>query len=1292
MKHLRRLFWTLAALLALAALGAAGLWLGAGTEGSLALALRQAARHLPAGQTLESAEVSGSLRGGGRIGLLRWQQGGLVVEARQIEFGWQPEALFHGGLHLDRLHVAQLSVDDQRPPTGPATPPQSLALPLRVELSFLVERLHWTGPPALEAGALSGHYRYDGTRHALALDSLQVAAGRYSAQASLLARAPLTLGLQLQGQVDAPLPGGARPLPLAAWASLRGDLAGTAAQLALQARLEPARATGPQATQPMRASVTASLGPWAAQPVLQADAAFSGVDLAALWPGAPRTLLDGSVAVQPLGAPADGRWQAQGRLANRLAGPWDLQRLPLSSLQARLGLHHGSQGGQSPLDLDIESLQAGIGGGQLQAQGQWQQAGPAGAAGARSGWQGGVQLQGINPAALHSRLAAAAVDGRLSARAVRQAIEFDAQLHPAGRQPRASGLQGLRLKTASAQGRWAAGTLSLQALQVQTDDARLQGQLDFQPATRAARGSLSLTLPGAQAQMQGSLGPRDGAGELALRITDAARSARWLALLPGAPAPLAQAAWQGSGELTGRWQGGWEALQPGGKGHDELNLQASLGVPLLEMRPAGQGPESALRLRDLRADLAGPLRALDLGLSAALETGTRQLRLQAQGGAGRGAGGGWQARIGTLALQAQDSLRPGTWTLQLSQPLSLDWRPAPGGDTLQAGAGEARLSGPAPGSALLTWQPVRWVRGGGGTGRPAQFSSQGRLQGLPLGWLEVLGNTQLANLGLSGNLVFDGDWDLRLADTLALRASLARRSGDISVQADDDATAGASAAQRINAGVREARLTLSGDGDSLRAALRWDSERAGQVQAELSTRLARSGDAWDWPADAPLAGTLRAQLPRVGVWSVLAPPGWRMRGTLDASATLAGTRRAPQWNGSLQADDLALRSVVEGIELRDGRLRATLGGQRLDIDEFSLRGAGGSGSGGTLGLTGYAAWTPGASGLAALRMELAAQAQGLRVSARADRRLAVSGKLQARLNRAQLELRGALKADQALFILPDETTPSLGADVVVTTASASGSATAAPVAASAVRVVPDVSVTLDLGPDFRLQGRGITTRLAGTLSMRSAAGTATAPRLSGELRAVNGSYKAYGQQLDIEQGVLRFSDPYDNPALDILAIRPNLSQRVGVQISGTALAPRVRLYSDPPLTDSETLAWLVLGRAAANGEAEAAVLQQAALALLGGNGKGLSGGIAEALGLDELSFRGSASNADGSTSGAAVTLGKRLSRNFYVAYERSLAGTLGTFYIFYDLSRRFTLRAQAGEQSAVDLIFTLRYD
>ena len=230
-----------------------------------------------------------------------------------------------------------------------------------------------------------------------------------------------------------------------------------------------------------------------------------------------------------------------------------------------------------------------------------------------------------------------------------------------------------------------------------------------------------------------------------------------------------------------------------------------------------------------------------------------------------------------------------------------------------------------------------------------------------------------------------------------------------------------------------------------------------------------------------------------------------------------------------------------------------------------------------------------------------------------------------------------------------------------------------------------------------MRGSGLSTLLEGSVELRNA-GRSLAPRLSGTLRTAQGTYKAYGQQLDIEEGVLRFTGPYDNPSLDILAIRPNLTQRVGVQISGTAQFPVVRLYADPDLPDSEKLAWLVLGRSGANGGAESAMLQQAALALLG-NKAGATGGIADVFGLDEISLR---SGSDGDAlptsgtgtgaTGATVTLGKRISRDFYVAYERSLAGTVGTLSIFYDLSRRFTLRGQTGEQSAVDLIFTLRYD
>ena len=57
-----------------------------------------------------------------------------------------------------------------------------------------------------------------------------------------------------------------------------------------------------------------------------------------------------------------------------------------------------------------------------------------------------------------------------------------------------------------------------------------------------------------------------------------------------------------------------------------------------------------------------------------------------------------------------------------------------------------------------------------------------------------------------------------------------------------------------------------------------------------------------------------------------------------------------------------------------------------------------------------------------------------------------------------------------------------------------------------------------------------------------------------------------------------------------------------------------------------------------------------------------------------------------------MTLGKRLSNELYLSYETGLAGAMGTVSVFYDISRRFTLRARAGSENALDLIFKLQYD
>jgi translocation and assembly module TamB len=766
----------------------------------------------------------------------------------------------------------------------------------------------------------------------------------------------------------------------------------------------------------------------------------------------------------------------------------------------------------------------------------------------------------------------------------------------------------------------------------------------------------------------GSLAATRGGGNARITAGNLAQAQRWLLKLPGIPEAVGAQRVAGRGELQLAWQGGWE----------DPTIQGTLTLPQVQAdSPVGQG--SAWMVRDATARVDGRLADARLDLRGQGRMGAREATIDLAGRGGRRNNGAWQGQVGTLTLGVRDpAVAPGPWRIVLRRPMDVSWNAG----RLEAGASEATLAAPLPGpaasTALLSWDPLTWAGG--------QLRTSGRLAGLPMAWLELAGGPQLAGSALRGDLVFDAQWDAVLGENLRLRANLARRSGDVSVLAEN----AEGTSTRVQAGVREARVSIEGDGEAVTVGLQWDSERAGNAQGRVATRLARTGEGWSWPETAPLSGQLRAQLPRLGVWSLLAPPGWRLRGSLAADVTVAGTRADPSMSGNLQADDLALRSVVDGVALQDGRLRARLDGRRLLLDEFILRGTGPAG--GSLSAGGEGSWLREGP-----QVRVTAKLDRLRASSRSERELTLSGQVSARLDASGADVRGGLRVDRARITLPDEAAPRLGDDVVVRNLppgvalgaqrrSASGSGSGSGGSGKAAGRSLALAVNLDLGNDFRIQGRGISTRLEGTVLV--AGDSLIEPRLTGVINTAGGEYRAYGQRLDIERGVLRFTGPIDNPALDILAVRPRLTQRVGVQVTGTAQAPFVRLYAEPDLPEAEKLSWLVLGRPAAEGGAETALLQQAAVALLASRTGGRTGGRGPAglLGLDELSFKREG------VDGPAVTLGKRLGQNLYAAYERSLSGALGTLYVFYDLSQRLTLRAQAGERAAVDLIYKFAYD
>lgn len=1302
-----------ALLLLLSTLGLMWVWINA--DSSFNTALLHAARWLPAGHSLQTREVQGSIAEGGHIGWLRWQHGGLSVEASGVYLRWSPAALLEGKLHISELAVNTLRVQDQRPaaPDSPIVPPTQLGLPLKVQASVRVGALQWLSSTPQDFGAFGFEYIFDSDQHKLDKGYADILSNKFNFSGQLQAQGNLALVLQVAGTVRQAMPGSAESLEVRAQAELNGFLAGQGSKLTLSASLQPRvgqdlrRQNAPAA---MQAQLSAQVTPWQTQKIIQAQGQWQRLNLAALWPQLPQTRLDGTLTVQPRGP----SWQARVQLRNTLPGSLDQQRVPLQSADAELSYLQGG--------WRVQALQALGAGGKILAQGQL----PAAAQGVGlSPWQAQMQVADINPAAIDSRLPADAIGGNISARQETQGIHFEVKL--AGRVIALSGLNqppvpnttpGLQLL---AQGVWTDPQLRLSQLRITTDQAQLQAQLDYHTTEYAGQGQLTLDVPGLRATVAGQLGRTDGAGSSTLDLSDAALAMRWLERWPGmrqrlGPA-LAATQLNGQAHLSAQWRGGWQ-----NQGHD-LALVAQVRSPRFDWAPRSNAAASATqpagRSRELQIDASGTRDHFVLEGQGEVDFKQQQMAWRTRVQANRTPTDAWQAQLQQLDLDLRVGQPQQLWQLALGDPAGsgsattvappgvlLDWTTSAQRQTLNVAAGQAHLKGPLGGISLVQWQPLRWSQDQASADStktpPPQWQSQGKIDRLPLAWVDLLGSKTLADLGLGSDLTFSGQWDAAQSDTLHASLLLERSSGDLHL------LAGTVGDQAVPAGMRETRLQVNLDGDRLSGNLRWDSQRAGRALMAVSTQLQRQNQTWALPGTAPVGGSLQLDMPPMDAWSVLAPPGWRMRGTMNAHVNLDGTVDQPQWSGTLRANDLALRSLVDGIDFGQGRFEARLHDQQLDISSFSLRGAGASGAqgdnsavGGTLDITGSAQLRPALPAERRLHLQLQAKAQALRLSARPDRRITVSGKLSADWLDAKLTVRGALLADQALVTLPEASTPQLGSDVVVRGADRL-KLEPRPAASNATRPdkTPqiDLEVELDPGKDFQIRGMGVETRLAGKLKL--SAKNLTQPNLNGTLRTVDGTYRAYGQRLDIERGLIRFNGPADNPALTVLAIRPKLTQRVGVQISGTALAPVITLYADPDLPEADKLGWLLLGRSPNGGGAETAVLQQAALALLGKTGQGVTDSLSQALGLDEISFGsggGTASSNSSDTAGtgsgsASITLGKRLSKDFYVAYESSFNGAMGVLRIFYDLSKNLTLRAQTGVESAVDLIYTLRYD
>ena len=238
-------------------------------------------------------------------------------------------------------------------------------------------------------------------------------------------------------------------------------------------------------------------------------------------------------------------------------------------------------------------------------------------------------------------------------------------------------------------------------------------------------------------------------------------------------------------------------------------------------------------------------------------------------------------------------------------------------------------------------------------------------------------------------------------------------------------------------------------------------------------------------------------------------------------------------------------------------------------------------------------------------------------------------------------------------------------------------------------------ISLVFGEKVRVKVEGLNTLLKG--NVRVTLKNSKDLKAEGEIRADQGVYLVQGSKLEITRGRLIFKGPPDNPGLDILAYRTIRGRqrledwvdevKAGVVVTGTVRSPLVRLYSQPTMTESDIMSYILFGTPMGKGtdRTDLAILGKAARALVGEKAET---GLFSRLDLDALDIQ----SGGGDVSRSIVTVGKYLDPRLYLGLGGSLFSNTYQVILRYALTPRLELETKGGTQSGGGIFFKVDFE
>ncbi|MET0934789.1 MAG: translocation/assembly module TamB domain-containing protein [Luteibacter sp.] len=606
-------------------------------------------------------------------------------------------------------------------------------------------------------------------------------------------------------------------------------------------------------------------------------------------------------------------------------------------------------------------------------------------------------------------------------------------------------------------------------------------------------------------------------------------------------------------------------------------------------------------------------------------------------------------------LQLSGSLRDGAWNGTLST-LNIDYQGLPrwrlqNASQLSYKDGAASMSD----LCLTAGDPLLCVAAKQDKG--GNLDASYRLRKVPLALIMTAAEASDSPMRADGIIEGDGSVRRTAAGALSGQANITSTHGSIAYTDRGD------------------HPLLVYDNLIANAQLAPDNQRV-TLSASLNQGGTLNGNVSVSGAQQALGGTVALHLKDLAVIELFTTQLADVKGGLDANFNLGGTIATPAITGQALIAGFATEVPGAGLKLKDGRISVST----TDATNYAVDGTIRSGDG-TLGIKGTAALGAGA------QIRLGVQGSTFTAIDIPAAKAIVSPDITIVQDAKGMNVTGKLNVDMAdvnVERLPGAGATKASPDVVVVDDKAQeAAAESSPISAD---------IRVDLGQKVHLVGFGIDGRITGQLDVRERPGRATTGQ--GQI-GVDGTYKAYGQDLKIEQGQLLFaSTPIDNPGLNIRAARtlnPNATiddgQKVGLYISGTAQRPILTVFSNPVMEQSDALSYLVTGKPLSQvSGGEGNMVGAAAQALGSAAGDLLAKKVGNRIGVDDIGV----TNNDALGGTSAFTVGKYLSPRLYLSYGVGLFEPGQVITLRYLFSRKWNFEAQnATEFSRASLNYRL---